>query len=862
MKKILFIMSHASTGGLPQVALKKIENLINNYDLMVIEYADITAGLFIVQKNKIKNLLRQDKFITLGRDKNKLFDIITKFNPDYIHLEEIPESFMSVGIISKLYKNDRTYFITETTHDVNFNLDNKRVLPDKFMHVSKYIADKYNRFNIPFEIIEYPIEYKDRPNRDESLKKLGLDPDYKHVLNVGLFTPGKNQRQIFEIAKMMSDKKIQFHFVGNQAGNFQEYWSPLMKNKPDNCKVWGERNDVEKFYESMDLFLFTSTYELNPLVIKEALSYKMPVLMYDLEPYDGCYDNNKNVKFLSNDNDRNVIKIYNELYTPETNYPSRCYITHTTKNYRETTFGLLYSLIEYSEYPVIVFTVNFSIDSVPNPFKDNKNVFFVEYYDESSPNEAEILETEYGKYVNRSYNSTYKILSMKAKVLLRAFDMGIKDGVYLDSDSVCRYNVDDLMNDIKLVENYPLLTRGVYDIMLDGDNRDIERPLMNYLGVKNRSMGYVQSNIVIFTDSCKNFIQEWKETCEDSIILKNFEKWAPYQDETVVNVLLWKHGYTKQLPMYHFNIRNPRFVKEFENFDDSDKSKYSQQMLGFPFYIDGKQIEWSYIPYDKEDVKVFHGIKKLDEMIDIIEYQNRFKNDFCVIQNCNELYKPLSDVTFPVNKAYCNKHGYDVISYTKSISDTIRPHWQRYNIIKRHIKNYKWIFYMDTDMMFMNWNVKLEDLVDDNYNLIIDSVADPYDVNDPINSKYADANYNIIACAMFFRNNKMSIDFLNDVINNKINCTEFSFDNSIFRCVLGSNDEYKKYTKVFPVDSKKLHAVWYTNKPSYIFLDGPKWNDNGNMFKPGDFILHMVAYDLDERISLMKQFLPYIITDI
>jgi len=211
---------------------------------------------------------------------------------------------------------------------------------------------------------------------------------------------------------------------------------------------------------------------------------------------------------------------------------------------------------------------------------------------------------------------------------LRAFDGGVEEGVYLDSDTVCRPNVDDLMNYTEQVIDYPLLSRGVYDIMLDEyGNRDIERPLMDYLGVKERSMFYVQSNIVVFTKQCSSFIKKWKDAGRDITILTNFKKWAPFQDETVVNVLLWKYKYTKHLPMHHFNIRNPRFVEEFEKFDISDKSKYADHMKGFPFYIDGVQMEWSYIPLNKDDIKVFHGLKKLDEMLEIIEYENRVKNE-------------------------------------------------------------------------------------------------------------------------------------------------------------------------------------------------------------------------------------------
>ena len=64
---------------------------------------------------------------------------------------------------------------------------------------------------------------------------------------------------------------VQFHFVGNQAGNFKEYWEPLMENVPNNVKIWGERSDTDLFLQAADVFMFNSTWECNPLV----LSYKL-----------------------------------------------------------------------------------------------------------------------------------------------------------------------------------------------------------------------------------------------------------------------------------------------------------------------------------------------------------------------------------------------------------------------------------------------------------------------------------------------------------------------------------------------------------------------------------------------------------
>jgi autotransporter strand-loop-strand O-heptosyltransferase len=83
---------------------------------------------------------------------------------------------------------------------------------------------------------------------------------------------------------------VQFHFVGNQAVNFQDYWQPIMKDLPDNCKVWGERDDVYKFLLAADVFIFNSTWECNPLVIREAISHGCTILARNLPQYCGMFD--------------------------------------------------------------------------------------------------------------------------------------------------------------------------------------------------------------------------------------------------------------------------------------------------------------------------------------------------------------------------------------------------------------------------------------------------------------------------------------------------------------------------------------------------------------------------------------------
>jgi glycosyltransferase involved in cell wall biosynthesis len=301
MKKLLYIAPHLSTGGLPQYLTKKIELLRDSFDIYVVEWSNHTGGVLVVQRDKITSMVAPDKFFTLEENKMQLIDIINQVSPDIIHLEEIPEYFMDFGVAKEIYKKDRNYVIVETSHDSSYDATQKKFFPDKFMFVSDWQIKLFDSIDIPKVLVEYPIEYKQRPNREDALRDLGLDPSKKHILHVGLFTPRKNQKEFFEYAKSLPD--YVFHSVGNQAGNFAHYWEPLMKDKPENVVWHGERKDVDRFYQAMDLFLFTSRgtdndKETMPLVIREAISWNLPILIYNLGVYLNYFDKFDNIKYL------------------------------------------------------------------------------------------------------------------------------------------------------------------------------------------------------------------------------------------------------------------------------------------------------------------------------------------------------------------------------------------------------------------------------------------------------------------------------------------------------------------------------------------------------------------------------------
>ena len=298
-KRLLYICPHLSTGGQPQYVYKQIENFKDEFEIQVVEIHNSGGTAFVVQKNRIKNTVLLH---TLGEDKNSILSIIENFSPHIIHFHEIPQFDLSHETLDVIFSEDRTYHIVVTTHGSLTNPDEIIYQPDRYVLVSEWSRRKFEGLGIQTDVWQYPIENYVF-DKTEARKKLGFEDDWKHVLNVGLFAPGKNQKEIFDIARELEKYKIKFHFVGNQAMNFEHYWKPLLDAKPDNCIVWGERNDVDTFYQASDVFYFSSILELNPLSIKEALSYKLPSLFRRLHTYLDTYDTNRLVHYITNDLD-------------------------------------------------------------------------------------------------------------------------------------------------------------------------------------------------------------------------------------------------------------------------------------------------------------------------------------------------------------------------------------------------------------------------------------------------------------------------------------------------------------------------------------------------------------------------------
>ena len=304
---IIYVTPHLSTGGMPEYLRGKVELLYKEHNVWVVEKTFEPAYKSI--RDKIENLIG-DRLVTLGDNHGKLLKLINEIKPDVVHFEELSDYHFKEELLNQIYSPNREYLIFDTLHDSSIDHTEKRFIPDKMLVVSPWQVKNFMPLGIPIEILEHEIPAGER-NRN-GLISLGLDPSRKHVLQVGLFSRRKNQSETIELARLLPE--VDFHFVGNQTENYSDYWKPLFENLPANCRIWGERSDVDTFYSCMDCVIFPSRgeygdRETNPLVIRESIAWGIPLFLRDRDFYMGMYSESSSVRFMSDDLHKNSIEL-------------------------------------------------------------------------------------------------------------------------------------------------------------------------------------------------------------------------------------------------------------------------------------------------------------------------------------------------------------------------------------------------------------------------------------------------------------------------------------------------------------------------------------------------------------------------
>jgi hypothetical protein len=195
----------------------------------------------------------------------------------------------------------------------------------------------------------------------------------------------------------------------------------------------------------------------------------------------------------------------------------RAFVTFATPNYFPLLEVAVRSVGQFSKYPIVVYGIN-------------SDVQFSEDYDHVI---LRRIDVEY---------SGGQIFYQKFNILIHALrDEGFDELIYVESDDIVNYNIDELFDRCERIDKFPLSPVHPDNVMNQGN-------LMTQLGVSQRTQPYVHAHMIV-NRSCLPFLEE----CYN--ISKSLTVHAPNWDESLLNVMLWKYGLTD----YYTDIYDPYF---------------------------------------------------------------------------------------------------------------------------------------------------------------------------------------------------------------------------------------------------------------------------------------------------------------
>jgi len=222
----------------------------------------------------------------------------------------------------------------------------------------------------------------------------------------------------------------------------------------------------------------------------------------------------------------------------------------------------------------------------------------------------------------------------------------------------------------------------------------------------------------------------------------------------------------------------------------------------------------------------------------------------------DDVFADIVELTLPNKIEYCKKHDYDFHydDFTRPVSEpnidkTPSSHNKLCRIkelLVQHLNKYDWLCWIDGDAVIMNYRIKLESFLDDEYNFIIGE------------------DWNGLNAGVFFiRVCQESINFMDKCIKYKPTTSV-----RISQPSWWWQSEQCAYTEC--LDAIKAKIVHHKHFNGYLKF--PDWTNNPIelqphdenftpcLFRKGDFMIHIVAEpDLKKRLQLIRKVIREVI---
>ena len=328
---------------------------------------------------------------------------------------------------------------------------------------------------------------------------------------------------------------------------------------------------------------------------------------------------------------------------------NKVYVTHGDEGFLPYIKNLVKSVTEFSDIPIVAYL----IDS--NEIIEGTNVI-TEHVNLDNNHQKEYVKHEDGTYriPNHSMHASeiFELYFQKPKIIKHALENYADEVVYLDGDSIATPYIDGLFEHSHKISKYPLSNISRYSVQMTTTVKDgvesvygnpwaskyditkcLEYEACKVLDIDitkrvyptTRRLTYTQTGYIASHISHLWFYEEWIDTCYHPEFEKNQKKYMPFHEETIYNLIRWKHDFRDSLPYCY--VEMTVLQNDLDNANISDMNEYQRKKLEDIFFnleYDDKVSIYnrnpSYAtPGRQKDICVLHG-KTLETYDTIMEF--------------------------------------------------------------------------------------------------------------------------------------------------------------------------------------------------------------------------------------------------
>lgn len=215
---------------------------------------------------------------------------------------------------------------------------------------------------------------------------------------------------------------------------------------------------------------------------------------------------------------------------------------------------------------------------------------------------------------------------------------------------------------------------------------------------------------------------------------------------------------------------------------------------------------------------------------------------FALVTAFDENYRPLADLTWEKNKKlYAQRWGYDTYELTDGFANLGDIAWARTRKVVELLESgYDWVHAVGCDTMITNFNIRLEDIVDNTADFMI--ATDCFNIN---NDSYL--AHNTTNCIDWLK----YLDTLQDQY-----CMVHPWNDQ--QCMIDNIERLGDGLRIVP--QRTINSYDYDQYPGsvpHIYKRDIFGNDG--QWQPGDFLIQWPGIPNNRRIPLAQQMLTQII---